>query len=286
MRGTAENPDIFFQNRESANKYYNAVPTIVQNVMDKVGKAIGRPYHLFDYFGHADAEDVIIIMGSGAEAVHEYVEHMNAKGGKYGVLKIRLYRPWSLDHFIKAMPKSTKRIAVLDRTKEPGAVGEPLYLDVCASYHNHETRPLIVGGRYGLSSKEFTPSMIHSVFKNLKAAKPINGFTVGIEDDVTNLSLPVDEQINSVPEGTISCKFFGLGSDGTVGANKNSIKIIGDNTDFFAQGYFKYDSKKIRRNNRLPSPFRPQAHSFNLSCEPPGLCGSAQLVIPRSLRCS
>ncbi|PKK91207.1 MAG: pyruvate:ferredoxin (flavodoxin) oxidoreductase [Candidatus Wallbacteria bacterium HGW-Wallbacteria-1] len=244
MRGTAENPDIFFQNRESANKYYNAVPAIVQNVMDKVGKAIGRTYHLFDYFGHAEAEDVIVIMGSGAEAVHEYVEHMNAKGGKYGVLKIRLYRPWSLDHFIKAMPKSAKRIAVLDRTKEPGAVGEPLYLDVCASYHNHETRPLIVGGRYGLSSKEFTPSMIHSVFKNLKAAKPLNGFTVGIEDDVTNLSLPVDEQINSVPEGTISCKFFGLGSDGTVGANKNSIKIIGDNTDFFAQGYFKYDSKK------------------------------------------
>lgn len=244
MRGSAENPDIFFQNREASNTYYDAVPGIIEKVFKKMGDTIGRYYGLFDYVGCPQAEKVIIMMGSGAEAVHEYIEHMNEKGAKLGLIKVRLYRPWSTGHLLNVIPTSAKKICVLDRTKEPGAPGEPLYLDVCSSFSGNPSAPAIIGGRYGLSSKEFTPSMIHAVYKNLDASKPLNGFSVGINDDVTKLSLKIDEVVQSVPAGTVSCKFFGLGSDGTVGANKNSIKIIGDNTENFAQGYFKYDSKK------------------------------------------
>ena len=245
MKGTNQNPDIYFQNREAANKYYEAVPGIVQDYMDKVGKLTGRSYHLFDYAGAPDADRVIIIMGSGAEVCEEAANYLNSKGEKLGVIKVRLYRPFAADKLIAALPKTAKRIAVLDRTKEPGSVGEPLYTDVLAAFSEHGISGVkVVGGRYGLGSKEFTPSMAKAIYDNLKLDEPKNHFTVGITDDVTFTSLEVKEQINAVPAGTISCKFYGLGSDGTVGANKNSIKIIGDHTDMYAQGYFAYDSKK------------------------------------------
>ena len=243
--GTAQNPDIYFQGREAANKYYDAIPAIVQHYMDEVGKLTGRPYHLFDYVGAPDAENVIVVMGSGADVCEEAVNYLNAHGKKYGVLKVRLYRPFSMERFVSAIPASCKRIAVLDRTKEPGSLGEPLYQDVInALVEGGRGEVKVYGGRYGLGSKEFTPSMVNAVYQNLEKADPKNHFTVGIVDDVTNLSLEVKEQVNSAPEGTIACKFFGLGSDGTVGANKNSIKIIGDHTNMYAQGYFAYDSKK------------------------------------------
>ncbi|MBR5804958.1 MAG: pyruvate:ferredoxin (flavodoxin) oxidoreductase, partial [Clostridia bacterium] len=243
--GTAQNPDIYFQGREAANKYYDAIPDIVQKYMDEVGKLTGRPYHLFDYVGAPDAENVIVVMGSGADVCEEAVNYLNAGGKKYGVLKVRLYRPFSMKHFVDAIPASCKRIAVLDRTKEPGSLGEPLYQDVInALVEGGRGDVKVYGGRYGLGSKEFTPSMVNAVYENLEKAEPKNHFTVGIVDDVTNLSLEVTKQVNSAPEGTIACKFFGLGSDGTVGANKNSIKIIGDHTNMYAQGYFAYDSKK------------------------------------------
>ena len=243
--GTAQNPDIYFQGREAANKYYDAIPDIVQKYMDEVGKLTGRPYHLFDYVGAPDAENVIVIMGSGADVCEEAVNYLNARGNKYGVLKVRLYRPFSMEHFVSAIPASCKRVAVLDRTKEPGSLGEPLYQDVInALVEGGRGDVKVYGGRYGLGSKEFTPSMVNAVYENLEKKEPKNHFTVGIEDDVTNHSLKVTKQVNSAPEGTIACKFFGLGSDGTVGANKNSIKIIGDHTNMYAQGYFAYDSKK------------------------------------------
>ena len=267
ISGTAQNPDVYFQGRETVNKYYLAVPKIVQQTMDKFAKLVGRSYHLFDYIGAKDAEKVIIIMGSGAETVHETVEYLNSQGEKTGVLKIRLFRPFSTKHFIDALPKTVKKIAVLDRTKEPGSIGEPLYLDVRTAIghamqdgsFSFDGYPLIVGGRYGLGSKEFTPAMIKAVFDNLDAPKPKNGFTVGIIDDVTNTSLDVDESFEISSEGLFAAMFFGLGSDGTVGANKNSIKIIGEQTDNYAQGYFVYDSKKagavtishLRFGNRL-----------------------------------
>ncbi|HHW90016.1 MAG TPA: pyruvate:ferredoxin (flavodoxin) oxidoreductase, partial [Clostridiales bacterium] len=245
QRGTAQNPDIFFQNREAANKYYQAVPEIVQEQMDKVFKLTGRRYNLFDYFGAPDAEDVIVIMGSGAEAVEETVQYLNNQGKKVGVVKVRLYRPFDTKAFVNALPKTAKKIAVLDRTKEPGAAGEPLYQDVLAALKENGVNDLVVvGGRYGMGSKEFNPTHVNAIFKNLENPVPKNHFTVGIKDDVTNTSLECDEFINASPEGTIRCKFFGLGSDGTVGANKNSIKIIGDHTDMHVQGYFVYDSKK------------------------------------------
>ncbi len=237
----AQNPDVYFQGRETVNKYYDAAPAIVQEYMDKLARKIGRQYHLFDYFGAPDAEKIIIMMGSGANTAEETINYLNKNGEKVGLIKVRLYRPFDVESFIKAIPASVKKIAVLDRTKEPGSIGEPLYLDVVASLKDKDVK--IVGGRYGLSSKEFTPSMIKSVYDHLDNAC-FHGFTVGIIDDVTHTSLKVKEQIDSIPEGTISCKFWGLGSDGTVGANKNSIKIIGDNTDMYAQGYFQYDSKK------------------------------------------
>ncbi len=242
QRGTAQNPDIYFQNREAANRYYAATPAIVAEVMEQVGKLTGRYYKPFDYYGAPDAEHVIVIMGSGADTVEETVNYLNKQGEKLGVVKVRLYRPFSAEHFLAVLPETVTRIAVLDRTKEPGSAGEPLYLDVCSVLKG---RPItIVGGRYGLGSKEFSPSMVKAVFDNLKADEPKNGFTVGIEDDLTHTSLPVGEPLDIATEGVYQAKFFGLGSDGTVGANKNSIKIIGDHTDLYAQGYFVYDSKK------------------------------------------
>lgn len=238
----AQNPDVYFQGRETVNKYYDAAPDIVQGYMDRLAEKIGRQYHLFDYVGDSKAEKIIIAMGSGCEAMEETINYLNKeRGEKLGLVKIRLYRPFSVEHFLSSIPDSVRKIAVLDRTKEPGSIGEPLYIDINAALKNKDVK--IIGGRYGLSSKEFTPSMIKAVFDHLDD-KCTHGFTVGIKDDVTHTSIEVKEKIDSLPEGTISCKFWGLGSDGTVGANKNSIKIIGDNTDMYAQGYFQYDSKK------------------------------------------
>ncbi|MGI6038248.1 MAG: pyruvate:ferredoxin (flavodoxin) oxidoreductase [Limnochordia bacterium] len=245
LRGTAQNPDIYFQGREAANPYYLATPEIVVEVMEEVGKLTGRHYKPFDYFGAEDAESIIVIMGSGGETVEETVKHLNAQGAKLGLIKVRLYRPFSTKHFLDVLPASVKRIAVLDRTKEQGSVGEPLYQDVCTVLREAGKNDILtIGGRYGLSSKEFTPAMAKAVFDNLNSDNPKNSFTVGITDDVTNTSLPVEDIIDVAPEGLYRAKFFGLGSDGTVGANQNSIKIIGDHTDMFAQGYFVYDSKK------------------------------------------
>ncbi len=244
MRGTAQNPDTFFQAREACNKYYQATPAIVEKVMMDLGAKIGRQYHLFDYVGAPDAERVIIAMGSGCDVIDETANYLTAKGEKVGLIKVRLYRPFSVEHFLKALPDTVKKIAVLDRTKEPGSLGEPLYQDICTVFAGKVNSPLVVGGRYGLSSAEFTPSMVKAVYDNLNQNEPKNHFTIGIVDDVTMTSLPVTEQIDASPEGTVRCKFWGLGSDGTVGANKNAIKIIGDNTDMYAQGYFAYDSKK------------------------------------------
>ena len=243
-RGTAQNPDIYFQTREVCNKYYDAVPDIVEEYMQEITKLTGREYHPFKYHGSSDAEYVIIAMGSVTNTAVETVDYLTAKGEKVGLLTVHLYRPFSAKYFMKVMPKSVKKIAVLDRTKEPGATGEPLYLDVCELYYGKPNAPVIVGGRYGLASKDTTPAHIIAVFDNLKQKEPKNYFTLGIEDDVTHLSLPIGEAITVVPEGTFEGKFYGLGADGTVGANKNSIKIIGDNTDMYAQAYFAYDSKK------------------------------------------
>lgn len=244
LKGSAQNPDIYFQVNEAANKFYQAVPDIVAEEMEKVSKLTGREYHLFDYVGAPDAEHVIVMMGSGAETAEETVEYLNKKGEKVGLIKVRLFRPFSAKHFLKAVPETVKKIAVLDRTKENGAFGEPLYLDVCSVYQNIHKNITIVGGRYGLGSKEFTPAMVKAVFDNLKQKEPKNRFTVGIIDDVTHTSLPVDEPLDTSPEGLVQCKFWGIGGDGTVGANKDAIKIIGDNTDLYVQGYFAYDSKK------------------------------------------
>jgi len=245
QQGTAQNPDIYFQGREAANKYYEAVPAIVEEVMAQVKEITGREYHIFDYCGAADAEKVIVCMGSGADVVEETINYLNANGAKLGLVKVRLYRPFDASAFVKAIPATAKKVAVLDRTKEPGSMGEPLYQDVLAALMEEgRMMDVVVGGRYGLGSKEFTPVMVKAVYDNLDADKPMNHFSVGIVDDVTFKSLPVEGELDAAPAGTISCKFYGLGSDGTVGANKNSIKIIGDHTDMFAQAYFSYDSKK------------------------------------------
>ncbi len=242
--GTAQNPDIYFQNREAANKYYEAAPAIIEGVMAKVSKLVGREYKPYQYVGAADADKVIIAMGSSCETIEETINYLNKKGEKLGLLKVRMYRPFCADRLLKELPKTVKKIAVLDRTKEPGALGEPLYTDVTsAMLEKGVTGVKVVGGRYGLGSKEFTPTMVKAVYDNLDGEMK-NHFTVGIEDDVTGTSLTLGEQLITAPEGTICCKFYGLGSDGTVGANKNSIKIIGDHTDMYAQGYFAYDSKK------------------------------------------
>lgn len=252
LRGTAQNPDIFFQARETINPYYNACPAIVQKTMDKFAKIVGRQYHLFDYIGDPQAERVIVIMGSGAEAAQETVEYLTEKGEKIGVLKVRLYRPFSVESFIAALPKTTKAIAVLDRTKEPGAAGEPLYQDVTTAITEFHIEgklpfasfPKIIGGRYGLSSKEFTPAMVKAIFDELKKASPKNHFTIGINEDITNSSLEYDPEFSTESDKVVRAIFYGLGSDGTVGANKNSIKIIGEETSNYAQGYFVYDSRK------------------------------------------
>ncbi|MCE1188758.1 MAG: pyruvate:ferredoxin (flavodoxin) oxidoreductase [Ignavibacteria bacterium] len=251
LRGTAQNPDVYFQGRETVNPFYNVCPDIVQAQMDKFAQLTGRQYHLFDYFGAPDAERVVIMMGSGAEAAEETVEYLMAQGEKVGLLKVHLYRPFSINHFIDALPKTVKILSILDRTKEPGAAGEPLYLDVVnaiSERYNEGTLPFaypkIVGGRYGLSSKEFTPAMIKAVYDEAKKDKPKNHYTVGINDDVTHSSLEFDPNFSVEDPSTFCGMFYGLGADGTVGANKNSIKIIGEGTDFYAQGYFVYDSKK------------------------------------------
>jgi pyruvate-ferredoxin/flavodoxin oxidoreductase len=252
IRGTAQNPDVFFQARETVNPFYLACPTIVQNVMDKFARLVGRSYHLFDYVGAPDAERVIVIMGSGAEAAQETVEYLTAHGEKVGVLKVRLYRPFSVEQLISTLPATVKTIATLDRTKEPGSTGEPLYVDVVTALSEamasrqapSRAYPRIIGGRYGLSSKEFTPAMLKAVFDEMQKAHPRNHFTIGIHDDVTHTSLEVDPDFSTEDPGTVRALFYGLGADGTVGANKNSIKIIGEDTDNYAQGYFVYDSKK------------------------------------------
>ncbi|MGM0566872.1 MAG: pyruvate:ferredoxin (flavodoxin) oxidoreductase [Bacteroidota bacterium] len=243
-RGTAQNPDIYFQTREVINNFYEGVPDVVEEYMQEVSKLCGREYHPFNYYGHKEAEEVIIAMGSGADTVKEVVDAKVKDGEKVGMINVHLYRPFSEKYFFKAMPDSVKRIAVLDRTKEPGSVGEPLYQDVKTVYYDKKNQPVIVGGRYGLSSKDTTPAQIVAVFDNLRQKEPKNNFTIGITDDVSFLSLPIGKEVSVVPEGTFEGKFWGIGSDGTVGANKNSIKIIGENTDKFAQAYFSYDSKK------------------------------------------
>ncbi len=252
LRGSAQNPDVYFQAREAANKFYNACPDMVQKAMDKFAELTGRRYQLYEYHGPADAERVVVIMGSGAEAAHETVDYLAAKGEQVGVLKVRLFRPFDAARFVAALPATTKTIAVLDRTKEPGAPGEPLYMDVVEAIYQalaldgkkFAKVPLVVGGRYGLSSKEFTPAMVKGVFDNLKAARPKNHFTIGINDDVLGTSLEYDPKFSIEPKDVVRAVFFGLGADGTVGANKDSIKIIGEYTENWAQGYFVYDSKK------------------------------------------
>ncbi len=243
-RGTAQNPDIYFQSREAANPFYNALPDIVENYMQQISKLTGREYHPFTYYGAPDAENVLVAMGSITETIKEVIDHLNAKGEKLGLVSVHLYRPFSAKYFFNVMPKSVKRICVLDRTKEPGANGEPLYLDVKDLFYDRPEKPLIVGGRYGLSSKDTTPAMIVSVITNLKSNEPKNNFTVGIVDDVTFTSLPLLPEIDLAPKGTFQGKFYGIGADGTVGANKNSIKIIGETTEKYCQAYFAYDSKK------------------------------------------
>ncbi|GAE23278.1 pyruvate-flavodoxin oxidoreductase [Bacteroides pyogenes JCM 10003] len=243
-RGMAENPDHFFQHRESGNSYYEAVPAIVEEYMNEINKITGRNYGLFNYYGAEDADRVIIAMGSVTEAAREAIDHLVAQGEKVGMVAVHLYRPFSAKHFLAAVPKTAKNIAVLDRTKEPGANGEPLYLDVKNCFYGQENAPVIVGGRYGLSSKDTTPAQILSVFENLALPMPKNHFTIGIVDDVTFTSLPMKEELALGGEGMFEAKFYGLGADGTVGANKNSVKIIGDNTNKYCQAYFSYDSKK------------------------------------------
>ena len=243
-RGTAQNPDIYFQEREAVNKFYNAVPDIVEGYMAEITKLTGREYHCFDYYGAKDADRVIIAMGSCTDVCEETIDYLNSNGQKVGVVKVRLYRPFDVERLKKTIPSTVKKIAVLDKTKEPGSNGEPLYLDVMSAFYGEENAPVIIGGRYGLGSKDPNPGHIAAVYENLAKDEPKNGFTIGIVDDVTNTSLEVHEDIDATPEGTTACKFWGLGSDGTVGANKSAIKIIGDHTDMYAQGYFSYDSKK------------------------------------------
>lgn len=244
IRGTAQNPDVYFQMAESINKYYEDIPDVVENYMSEITKLTGREYHCFDYYGAKDADRIIISMGAVSEVVEEVVDYLNKNGEKVGLVKVRLYRPFSVEKLLKAIPTSVKRIAVLDRTKEPGAIGEPLYLDIVKAFNGKENAPMIIGGRFGLGSKDPTPSDIAAVFKNLSESKPKDRFTIGIVDDVTNLSLEPVKDIDVAQEGTTACKFWGLGSDGTVGANKSAIKIIGDHTEMYAQAYFSYDSRK------------------------------------------
>ncbi|MDF1512273.1 MAG: pyruvate:ferredoxin (flavodoxin) oxidoreductase [Anaerolineae bacterium] len=258
IRGTSQGPDIYFQAREAVNPYYLKTPAIVQKAMDKFAELTGRAYHLFDYIGAPDAEYVIVIMGSGAEVAHETVEYLTAQGEKVGVIKVHLFRPFSVEHFINALPETVKVIAVLDRTKEPGSAGEPLYQDVVTAVVEGNRSVKVIGGRYGLSSKEFTPAMTKGIFDEMKKNKPKNHFTVGIDDDLTNTSIAYDPSFSVEADDTVRALFYGLGSDGTVGANKNSIKIIGEETDLYAQGYFQYDAKKSGGITRSHLRFGPR----------------------------
>ncbi|MDE5708526.1 MAG: pyruvate:ferredoxin (flavodoxin) oxidoreductase, partial [Alistipes sp.] len=243
-RGTAQNPDVYFQTREAANKFYQAVPDMVNDAMKEISKITGREYKPFTYYGAPDAENVVVAMGSVTETIKETIDYLLKQGKKVGLITVHLYRPFSEKYFFDVVPASVKRVCVLDRTKEPGAEGEPLYLDVKSMFYGKKLQPMIIGGRYGLSSKDTTPAQMLAVFENLAAAAPKEHFTVGINDDVTNLSLPVGEEISLAKPGTFEALFFGLGADGTVGANKNSIKIIGGTTNKYCQAYFSYDSKK------------------------------------------
>ena len=244
IRGTAQNADIYFQGREAANPFYQNIIPIVEDYMKKMKNYTGRSYGLFDYYGADDAEYVIVAMGSVTQTIEQTVDFYNRIGEKFGLVKVHLYRPFSTEHFLNCLPNTVKKIAVLDRTKEAGAVGEPLYIDICACYHGKEKTPAIIGGRYGLGSKDTNPTHIAAVFQNLKQDKPKENFTIGIEDDVTKTSLKPVKGLQAEPEGMISCQIWGLGSDGTVGANKQAIKIIGDNSELRVQAYFDYDSKK------------------------------------------
>lgn len=285
-RGTTVNPDIFFQCREALNINFSKLPDAVEHYMQAINRLTGRDYHLFNYYGAEDAERVIVLMGSGAETTREAIDYLVARGEKVGMINVHLYRPFSEDYFLNALPKTVTRMAVLDRTKEPGAMGEPLYQDICAIYQERGLPMTIVGGRYGLSSKDTTPAQIVAVFDNLKADKPKNNFTIGIVDDVTFTSLPVGGEINTTPEGETSAEFWGMGSDGTVGANKNSIKIIGNATDLYCQAYFVYDSKKSGGltqshlrfgKNPIHSPYLIQAADF-VACHNPSYVHNYDMV--------
>lgn len=285
-RGTTVNPDIFFQCREALNTKLSQMPDAIEHYMQEINKLTGRDYHLYNYYGAPDADRIIILMGSGAETAKEAIDYLNAHGEKVGMINAHLYRPFAADYFLKAIPKSVKKIAVLDRTKEPGAMGEPLYQDVCTIFKEEEIPMTIVGGRYGLSSKDTTPAQILAVYENLKQERPKNNFTVGIVDDVTFTSLPVPEEIDTTPEGETSAEFWGMGSDGTVGANKNSIKIIGNSTDLYCQAYFVYDSKKSGGltqshlrfgKNPIRSPYLIQAADF-VACHNPSYVDKYDMV--------
>ena len=244
VRGTSQNPDTYFQLSESLNKYYDDIPEVVEGYMAKITELTGREYHCFDYYGDPEADRILVAMGSVMEVAEEAIDYLRKNGEKVGLVKVRLYRPFSIERLLKVIPETVKKIAVLDRTKEPGSIGEPLYLDVVRAVSEMDTPPKVYGGRFGLGSKDPYPSHIAAIFENLSQEKPKNRFTIGIEDDVTNLSISPKEEIDVAPEGTTACKFWGLGSDGTVSANKSAIKIIGDHTNMYAQGYFAYDSKK------------------------------------------
>ena len=286
MRGTAQNPDIFFQCKEASNPYYTQIPYIVQEEMEKVSDLTGRRYNLFDYAGDPEAERVIVSMASSCDVVEESVNYLNGLGQKVGLIKARLYHPFSAEHFLRALPSTVKRIAVLERTKAPGSLGEPLYRDICTVYQERGEHPIIVGGRYGLGSKDFTPTMVKAVFDNLRVSAPKNHFTVGIVDDVTHTSLKMGEEIDAAPKGTVRCKFWGLGADGTVGANKNAIKIIGENTDMFAQAYFAYDAKKSGGITMSHLRFSPQkiqspyllTHSDFIACHNPAFVNEYNIL--------
>jgi pyruvate-ferredoxin/flavodoxin oxidoreductase len=285
LRGTAQNPDIFFQAREASNPYYDAMPAIVEEYMGKVNALTGKKYKLFNYYGARDAEHVIIAMGSVCDTIEETIDYLNASGEKVGLIKVRLYRPFSVKHLLSAIPKSAKKLTVLDRTKEPGSLGEPLYLDVAAAVRDSAFANLpIYSGRYGLGSKDTTPGQIIAVYRNMEAARPKKRFTIGIDDDVTNLSLKVKENPDVTPKGTHSCKFWGLGSDGTVGANKNTIKIIGDHTDLYAQGYFAYDSKKSGGVTISHLRFRQETDKVHLFRQQRGFRRLPQPVVHHQVR--
>ncbi len=286
LRGTAQNPDVFFQNREAANPFFARIPHIVQEEMDRVSDLVGRKYRLFDYVGDPEADRVVVSMASSCDVIEETVNHLNNLGERVGLLKVRLYYPFALEAFFRALPGTAESIAVLDRSKCPGGIGEPLYQDVCTAFQDRADKPVVVGGRYGLGSKDFTPTMVKAVFDNLRSAVPKNHFTIGIKDDVTYTSLEIGKEIDASPKGTVRCKFWGLGADGTVGANKNAIKIIGENTDMYAQAYFAYDAKKsggitvshLRFSpHRIQSPYLLTQSDF-IACHNPAFVNQYDLL--------